>query len=76
MQLQNPQKNYSASQVQMDQTRYIATQNMPNNINKRQTGWKYSQNMSWNETSFYKMSNKISFLPAPIKKEQKQAKPW
>jgi len=38
MQLQNPQKNYSASQVQMDQTRYIATQNMPNNINKRQTG--------------------------------------
>jgi len=34
----NPQKNYSASLIQMDQIRDIATQNTTNNINKCQLG--------------------------------------
>jgi len=33
---ENPQKNCPATQVQMDQLRHIATQNMPNNMSKCQ----------------------------------------
>jgi len=43
---ENQQKNYPASQVEMNQMRHIASQDMPTNINKSQAGRKYSQNIS------------------------------